>query len=74
MTKIKAKTDRVFVDGKKAEVGKVYEVSDEVAKEMISNGFAEKSAAKTQKKRARNKDGTLKADDPQTADINEAWQ
>ena len=26
------------------------------------------------KKRARNDDGTLKADDPQTADINEAWQ
>ena len=28
----------------------------------------------TKKKRARNDDGTLKADDPQTADINEAWQ
>jgi len=31
-----------------------------------------KKAAK--KKRARNDDGTLRADDPQTADINEAWQ
>ena len=28
----------------------------------------------TKKKRARNDDGTLKADDPQTADINEACQ
>ena len=26
------------------------------------------------KKRARNKDGTLKADDPSTPDINEAWE
>ena len=26
------------------------------------------------KKRARNKDGTLKADDPSTPDVNEAWE
>ena len=74
MAKIKAKTDRVFVNGEKAEIGKVYEVSEAVAKEMVSNGFAEKSAAKAQKKRARNKDGTLKADDPNTPDVNEAWE
>jgi len=29
--------------------------------------------ATTKKKRARNKDGTLKADDPSTPDVNEAW-
>ena len=29
---------------------------------------------KPKKKRARNKDGTLKADDPSTPDVNEAWE
>lgn len=33
---------------------------------------AEKSAAKP--KRARKADGTLKADDPSTPDVNEAWE
>tara|TARA_Y100000996_G_scaffold329269_2_gene265390 strand:+ start:310 stop:543 length:234 start_codon:yes stop_codon:yes gene_type:complete len=77
MVKVKIKSDRVFVNGERAEAGKSYEVTDAEAKQMIANGLAEKTAAKAakaQKKRARNKDGTLKADDPQTADINEAWQ
>ena len=30
--------------------------------------------APTETKRARNDDGTLKADDPATEDINEAWE
>jgi hypothetical protein len=34
---------------------------------------AAKPKAKT-KKRARNKDGTLKGDDPSTPDVNEAWE
>lgn len=29
---------------------------------------------KTKKTRARNDDGTLKADDPSTPDVNEAWE
>jgi hypothetical protein len=29
---------------------------------------------KVQKVRARNSDGTLKADDPSTPDVNEAWE
>ena len=29
---------------------------------------------KTEKVRARNVDGTLKADDPSTPDVNEAWE
>ena len=29
---------------------------------------------KPKKKRARNKNGTLKADDPSTPDVNEAWE
>jgi hypothetical protein len=31
------------------------------------------SPIKTAKVRARNEDGTLKADDPSTLDVNEAW-
>jgi hypothetical protein len=31
------------------------------------------SPIKTAKVRARNEDGTLKADDPSTPDVNEAW-
>jgi len=30
--------------------------------------------ASTKRKRARNEDGTLKADDPSTPNINEAWE
>tara|TARA_A100001201_G_scaffold143000_1_gene142934 strand:+ start:15348 stop:15572 length:225 start_codon:yes stop_codon:yes gene_type:complete len=74
MVKVKIKSDRVFVNGERAVVGKSYEVSDAEAKLMIANGHAEKGAAKAQKKRARNKDGTLKADDPKTPDVNEAWE
>ncbi len=73
MVKVKIKAG-VYVEGSKALIGKIYEVTEAEAKLMIGNGHAEKVAAKAQKKRARNKDGTLKADDPQTADINEAWQ
>lgn len=37
---------------------------------------AKKETKKTtaKKKRARNADGTLKADDPSTSDVNEAWE
>ena len=35
---------------------------------------AAKKKTTTKRKRARNPDGTLKADDPSTPDINEAWE
>jgi hypothetical protein len=35
--------------------------------------FAKKAKAPAKKKRARNANGTLKADDPSTIHINEAW-
>tara|TARA_A200000159_G_scaffold153507_1_gene165546 strand:+ start:608 stop:853 length:246 start_codon:yes stop_codon:yes gene_type:complete len=35
---------------------------------------AKKKKAPAKKKRARNEDGTLKADDPSTPDVNEAWE
>jgi hypothetical protein len=35
---------------------------------------AKKKKAPAKKKRARNTNGTLKADDPSTPDVNEAWE
>jgi len=52
-----------------------------VANTFIQQGWAEeinktekKVVAPTETKRARNEDGTLKADDPSTKDVNEAWE
>jgi hypothetical protein len=42
----------------------------EVEKKTV---FAKKTKAPSTKTRARNKNGTLKADDPSTPDVNEAW-
>jgi hypothetical protein len=36
--------------------------------------FKRAAPAKKTKKRARNANGTLKADDPSTPDVNEAWE
>jgi len=51
-----------------------YEIiaEDKPAKKPEPKKEPKKAAAK--KKRARNKDGTLKADDPSTPDVNEAWE
>jgi len=40
------------------------------AEELARRGIG----VETKKVRARNKDGTLKADDPSTPDVNEAWE
>ena len=40
------------------------------AEELARRGIG----VKTEKVRARNPDGTLKADDPSTPDVNEAWE
>jgi hypothetical protein len=40
------------------------------AEELARRGIG----TKTKKVRARNSDGTLKADDPSTPDVNEAWE
>lgn len=51
-----------------------YEIiaEDKPAKKPAPKKAPKKAAVK--KKRARNKDGTLKADDPSTPDVNEAWE
>jgi hypothetical protein len=40
------------------------------AEELARRGIG----VETEKVRARNSDGTLKADDPSTPDVNEAWE
>ena len=55
-----------------AEVKKIMVMKPNAFEMLKADPKPAKKAAK--KKRARNDDGTLKADDPQTADINEAWQ
>lgn len=77
MPKVKITTDRTWVHGAKAEMGAEYEVSAEEAKALVANGFASEvktSAKKAAPKRARNTKGQLKADDPSTPDVNEAWE
>ena len=56
-----------------AEVKKIMVMKPSAFEVLKADPKPAKKVAK-KKKRARNDDGTLKADDPQTADINEAWQ
>jgi len=45
------------------------------AEELAARGLnPDGMPLKTKKVRARNDDGTLKADDPSTPDVNEAWE
>ena len=61
----------------RVEAGDVVEVSDKIAKSLIKNKAAVKfdseKKTKKSKKRARNEDGSFKADDPTTPE-NEAWE
>ena len=64
-----------IVELAKEEVDKILAVRPytiEVLAEEAPKKAPKKPAAK--KKRARNDDGTLKADDPSTPDVNEAWE
>jgi hypothetical protein len=64
-----------IVELPKAEVDKILAARPhtiEVLAEEAPKKAPKKTAAK--KKRARNADGTLKADDPSTPDVNEAWE
>jgi hypothetical protein len=69
MPKVKITTNKTWVGGSRAIEGQTYEVTSEEAKVLIANGFAEA----VEVKRARNKKGQLKSDDPSTPDVNEAW-
>ena len=72
--KIKITTDRnPFFAGRQLGKGDVIEATPDEAATFIANGFGEEIKASAPK-RARNAKGKLKADDPSTPDINEAWE
>lgn len=58
----------VFKDGQKAMIEPAQK------EEFVANGWSEKETKAAEPKRARNADGTLKADDKSTKDVNEAWE
>ena len=73
--KIKITTDRQpFLNDEPKNMGDIVEVSAEEAATFIENGFAEEVKTTTKPKRARNEKGQLMADDPNTPDVNEAWE
>ena len=73
-------TDETGATVKTYVVGETIDTSTDfgknLAKSFVENGFAEetKIVEPTEVKRARNTDGTLKADDKKTPDYNEAWE
>ena len=58
---------------KRVEAGEIIDLPDKIAKSLIKNNAAVKFDSKMKKKRARNEDGSFKADDPTTPE-NEAWE
>ena len=72
--KVKITTDRrPFVNGEAANQGDEIEVDAEEGAVLLQAGFALEIGA-TKPKRARTATGKLKADDPTTPDVNEAWE
>ena len=72
--KVKITTDRrPFVNGEAANQGDEIEVDAEEGAVLLQAGFALERGA-TKPKRARTATGKLKADDPTTPDVNEAWE
>jgi len=69
-----------YVEGQTYEMNELWQSN--IAQVFINEGWAEeigggiekKVVAPKEIKRARNNDGTLKADDPSTKDVNEAWE
>lgn len=72
--KIKITTDRrPFVNGAAANQGDEITVAAEEGALLLQAGFALELGA-SKPKRARTATGKLKADDPATPDVNEAWE
>ena len=72
--KIKITTDRrPFVNGAAADQGDEITVAAEEGALLLQAGFALELGA-SKPKRARTATGKLKADDPATPDVNEAWE
>ena len=72
--KIKITTDRrPFVNGSAANKGDEVTVDTNEGALLLQAGFALEIGA-SKPKRARTTTGKLKADDPSTPDVNEAWE
>ena len=72
--KLKITTDRrPFVNGVATNKGEEIEVDAEEGAILLQAGFALEIGA-SKPKRARTATGKLKADDPSTPDVNEAWE
>ena len=72
--KVKITTDRrPFVNGVATSKGDEVEVDAEEGAILLQAGFALQIGA-SKPKRARTATGKLKADDPSTPDVNEAWE
>lgn len=67
----------VVIDGETVEIGGLIDNKfqlNERGMELAATHKDSPAPASTKRKRARNEDGTLKADDPSTPNINEAWE
>ena len=76
MAKVTVKVSNIFTSAGKHVEGDIIDLPDAEVKAINASRKGEtvlKKAA-SQVKRARNKNGTLKADDPSTPNINEAWE
>ena len=72
--KIKITPDRnPWANGSPCAQGQEIDVDDETGKVMVEAGMALELGA-SKPKRARTAKGKLKADDPSTPDVNEAWE
>ena len=72
--RIKITSDRnPWANGSPCAKGQEIELDDETGKAMVEAGMALEIGA-SKPKRARNAKGHLKADDPSTPDVNEAWE
>jgi len=71
--RIKVTSDRnPWANGSPCAKGQEIEIDDETGAAMVEAGMALEIGA-SKPKRARNAKGHLKADDPSTPDVNEAW-
>ena len=72
--KIKITSDKnPWANGSPCAKGQEIELDDETGKILVEAGMALEIGA-SKPKRARNAKGHLKADDPSTPDVNEAWE
>jgi hypothetical protein len=72
--KIKITSDKnPWANGSPCAKGQEIDVDDETGKALVEAGMAEQMSA-SKPKRARTAKGKLKADDPSTPDVNEAWE